>query len=49
VTQTRAKQVLIRPPGFAHFAGETRAFTKKRKKNDVRRQIVKAARKKNRR
>lgn len=43
------KQVIMRPPGFAHVAGETHAFTKKRKKGDVRRKIQKAARKKNRR
>ena len=41
--------VLIRPPGFAHVAGETHAFTKKRKKGDVKRKLQKASRKKNRR
>jgi hypothetical protein len=42
------KQVLIRPPGFAHVAGETHAFTNKRKKGDAKRKLQKAARRKNR-
>ena len=48
MTQVKGK-VLIRPPGFAHYAGETHAFTKKRKKDDVKRKLQKTARKKNRR
>lgn len=48
MTTSRNKQVLIRPPGFAHVAGETPEFTKKRKKGDVKRKLQKAARRKNR-
>lgn len=49
MTTTRKGTVLIRPSGFSHVAGETHAFTKKRLKNDVKRKLQKAARKKNRR
>jgi hypothetical protein len=38
----------MRPSGFYRVAGETHAFTKKRQKSDVRRQIEKASRRKNR-
>jgi hypothetical protein len=43
------KTVVMRPPGFAHVAGETHEFTKRRKKNDIKRKLQKASRKKNRR
>jgi hypothetical protein len=48
MTTSRKGTILIRPSGFAHVAGETRAFTKKRKKGDVKRKLQKAARRKNR-
>ena len=41
--------VLMRPTKWSRRAGESIEFTCKRKKNDRRNQIAKAARKKNRR
>lgn len=40
--------VLIRPPGFARRAGETHAFTKKRKQERQRNKTARKARRGNR-